>query len=271
MKELAFILMFCLTGSPMMAQTEISQTKGLGDVKQMMIECQWANIIVRTSETDQIKLEGVAMINKGENDEAFTFDWEQRGNTLTFRSDIENMDDLPKYITYKKNGQEYTRKLEPGEKAGWRNYRDHDDDGDLVEMTSGVLIDIDLIFYVPPSLQLNASLTYGDVSLEKVNNAMKVESTYGHVIATFTESGLQADCSITSTYSFVDVSIPQASKANLSLQTNYGEIYSNVDFQYDRSKSIDEMYKNRIAGTLNEGGVELKLKSPYNNVYLRKS
>ncbi len=253
------------------AQREIKEVRPSSDVSEIVIDCNWANIMVRNEGVEDIQLEGMAMVNKGENDDAFEYRWEQKGKTLYFKSEVKNMEDLPKYMTYKKNGQEYTRKLAPGEKAGWRNFKDHDDDGDVVEMTSGVLIEVDLVFYIPANLKLATDLTYGNISLENIDNPMHITNTYGHVVATFDQMGITADCSISSTYSFVDVSIPQSAQLNLSLHTNYGEIYSDLEFAFDEANSIDEMYKNRIAGVLNKGGKELKLESPYNNVYLRKS
>ena len=126
------------------------------------------------------------------------------------------------------------------------------------------------MLFIPEQLFLRTDLTYGDLQLQNVANPMDAENTYGHIIATFDHGNLNADCTITSTYSFVDVSLPSNSKVDLSLQTNYGEIYSDLAFTYDNEKSVDEMFHNEIVGTLNDGGRELVLKSPYNNVYLRK-
>lgn len=252
------------------AQRPISDQRPASGVEEIVIECQWANVIIKNGSNDQIKLEGTSLINKGENDDAFSFSWKQEGTRIHFSSDIENMDELPKFVSYKKGGQEYVRKLEKGEEVNWSDIRDKNGEGGVTEMSTGVLIEIDLVLYLPTEIFLKTEMTYGDLQLQNVVNAMDVENTYGHVIATFDKGTLNADCSISSTYSFVDVSLPPTLKADLSLQTNYGEIYSDLTFTYDNENSVDEMYHNEIVGVLNNGGKELTLKSPYNNVYLRK-
>ena len=98
-------------------QKTISDTKSSSGIDEIVIECQWANVVIKNGGSDQIKLEGTSLINKGENDDAFLFSWNQKGGKMYFSSDIENMEDLPKYVTFKKDGQEVVRRLEKGEKV----------------------------------------------------------------------------------------------------------------------------------------------------------
>lgn len=270
MRKLTFILLIVAIASDLAAQKAISEMYSGSTVADLYIECQWANVIVRNWDQSTIKVEGTAMINYGENDDVFVYQFRQNGDRLYFESDIENMDDLPRFVSYTKQGQEYHYRVEKGEEDHWKKItKDHEGEA-VSHMNIGVKVDVDLIFYVPASVGLQTDLTYGDLRIENCRNAMDVKNTYGHVVATFDSDILSRDCSLTSTYSFVDVTISPEMKADISLHTNYGEIYTDLDFSFDKGRSIQKMYHSKYVGALNNGGKELLLKATYNNIYVRQ-
>ena len=73
--------------------------------------------------------------------------------------------------------------------------------------------------------------------------------------------------SIVSVYGYVDVAIPSATKASLRMDTSYGEILVDPNFNIDFKSSGGG---DRVEGTLNGGGVNIDLSCNYGKVYLRK-
>lgn len=121
--------------------------------------------------------------------------------------------------------------------------------------------------------ELELKSDYASVNLDNVTGPVVCNATYGGVKASFNKVNQEKPISIISTYSKVDVSLPEGTKADLHLESNYGNIYSDLDIAYDKKGVDDEsmwsMGKN-INGKVNGGGVEIYLKSPYSNIYLRK-
>jgi hypothetical protein len=68
-------------------------------------------------------------------------------------------------------------------------------------------------------------------------------------------------------YGYADVTIPAATKANLKMDTSYGEILVDPNFNIDFESSRDG---DRVAGKLNGGGVNIDISCNYGKVYLRK-
>lgn len=114
------------------------------------------------------------------------------------------------------------------------------------------------------------STTYGDVSLNKITGPMAVKSVYGSIEAVFTDVSQEGSISLESVYDLVDVTIPSDAKADVTLRTPYGEIYSNVDIKVSTERGMRKVSTKSIAGTINGGGVDMSLRASYDNIYLRK-
>ena len=67
--------------------------------------------------------------------------------------------------------------------------------------------------------------------------------------------------------------MPVTTKANLKMNTSWGEILASAEFKIDIEKSGDmvKYSDNNIKGKLNGGGIDMTLTSNYGKVYLRKS
>ena len=96
---------------------------------------------------------------------------------------------------------------------------------------------------------------------------MAVKSVYGSVEAFFQDVSQTGSISIHSVYDLIDVSLPSSTNAEIDLRTPWGQIYSNMDIKVDDSGQLTQK---AVSGTLNSGGVEISLKSGYDNIYLRK-
>ncbi|WP_420387480.1 hypothetical protein [Roseivirga sp.] len=119
------------------------------------------------------------------------------------------------------------------------------------------------------STELEVSGRYNSVYLEDITGPALVNTVYGSVEAKFSALSQSGPTSLVSVYSTVDVTLPETSKANVTVRTPYGEAYSDLNIEFSKS---DEMKKisSPVKGTLNGGGVDLELRASYGNVYLRK-
>ena len=249
------------------AQRIIDEVLSVSDVDEISLEAMWGDVEIRKSTAGQLRIEGKVSINRGENNDAFDLNIQKSGSVLSLTSDIKDMENLPRYTTIHKNGREYYFRIPPGEDFDWSEIPDSLRNGKQGWTSNGVLTDISLMILVPEGVKLQVESTYGDITLSEVTNDMNIKNTYGHIEATLPR--VPSNCTLESVYSFVDVSIPSSARSDLKLQTNYGEIYSNVDFTVDKGASKWAAFENRVVAALNGGGSTLDLTATYNNIYLR--
>ena len=118
--------------------------------------------------------------------------------------------------------------------------------------------------------EIEVSAHYNSVELQNVTGPLTVETTYGHVIADFT-APIKDPVSIVSIYGYVDVTLPQTTKANLKLGTSYGDIFVAPEFNIDVAATDGmKVYSDKISGTINGGGINIDLNCNYGKIYLRK-
>lgn len=120
------------------------------------------------------------------------------------------------------------------------------------------------------SKEIVVSANYTDITLEDVTGPMSIKTVYGNIEAKFAELDQNSSVSINSVYGFVDAAIPSNSKAQLSLRTPYGQIYTDFDIKMNETNGMKELSSKNIKGTINSGGVDFILKSGYESIYLRK-
>ncbi len=118
--------------------------------------------------------------------------------------------------------------------------------------------------------EIEVSAVYNSVELEQVTGPLTIETTYGGVTASFV-APVKDPVSIVSIYGFIDVSLPQDTKANLEMSTSYGDIYAAPEFKIEvPTRDGMKVYGDKITGTLNGGGVSIDLDCNYGKIYLRK-
>jgi Putative adhesin len=122
--------------------------------------------------------------------------------------------------------------------------------------------------------EVEIDVDYASVYLNNVTGPVVLKVTYGKVKANFSQVNQTKPISLIATYSDLDVTLPSNTKANIKLHSDYGDIYSDFDIAYEKKSGDADWIKmtgSSVKGTINGGGVEIYLKAPYNNVYLRKS
>ncbi|MEL6923269.1 MAG: DUF4097 family beta strand repeat-containing protein [Bacteroidota bacterium] len=118
--------------------------------------------------------------------------------------------------------------------------------------------------------EIEVSAHYNGINLKNVTGPMAIKSVYGHVEADFASLNQNGSVSLYSVYDFVDVSLPASARANVSMKSGYGEMFTDMKLDMGTTGDMVKVSSKQVQGTLNGGGVDLSLKSSYKNIYLRK-
>lgn len=120
--------------------------------------------------------------------------------------------------------------------------------------------------------EIDANIHWKGVELSGVNGPMAIQSVYGSITGKFDAISQDGSISLYSVYSSVDVTVPANAKADFRLDTDYGEVFSDLDLEYGTNEDGYTSYTGgRFAAKYNGGGVDFSIKSAYSNIYLRKN
>ena len=129
---------------------------------------------------------------------------------------------------------------------------------------------------------LDVSNVNGGITLTNVAGSVNAGTTNGNVRTTMTRVTPAKEMAFTSLNGTVDVTLPPATKANLRLRSDNGDVYSDFDVQLapsasptvEPSNSSNGRYRIRrnrsVVGAINGGGPEFELRTFNSNVYVRK-
>ena len=118
--------------------------------------------------------------------------------------------------------------------------------------------------------ELEISTNHNSVTLENVTGPMTINTVHGKIEGNFSSVNQSSPISIASVHGLVDLSLPSNSKANLRINSNHGEIYSDLDITIEKKETMTKYSNRNVRGTLNGGGVQMSVESSHGNVYLRK-
>jgi len=118
--------------------------------------------------------------------------------------------------------------------------------------------------------EIQVHSVHSGVRLSNVSGPIDIKTIHGDVDASI--STPSKSINIKSVHGHVDVALPPATKADLRLLTQFGEILVDPDFKIEIEKVGDMVrYDNKVSGKINGGGgSEITLEAQHNNVYLRK-
>jgi hypothetical protein len=226
------------------AQTQINKTIPVKPGQTVSMHFDYPELIkVSTWDKNEIGITGEVSINAGENDDAFQLLTDNSGTIISIRNEIRNMRELPHRVTVVIDGQ----KIKFRDKTEWKKYQEeHGVKANMVNM--GVDMDIELEIKVPRNMDTRVKSVYGMVEVRDFSAPLTVEATYGGVDAALTEQNI----------------------GELIAETNYGRIYSNLDFKPDKNNSKEGDFHLYVAAKLGTGPC-CRLESQYGNVYLRKA
>src|SRR5205809_6378120 len=130
--------------------------------------------------------------------------------------------------------------------------------------------------------ELDVNDVNGSVTLNNVSGSAVAHALNGRVLVTFTRVN-QKPMAFSSLNGDIDVTFPADLKANLSLKSDRGEIFSDFDVQVQASapqQTVEDGRKNggkylvkidkTVHGTINGGGPELECTNFIGGIYIRK-
>lgn len=241
MRTIASFLLIMITGV-LTAQTPVNKSYPVTAGQKISMRFDYPDLVrVSTWDKNEISITGTVSINGGESDEAFELNQSVSGNMISIENIIRNMKSLPHRITVTDGAQKITFK----DKTEYRKYCD--EHGKEFESTSfGIEMEIVLEIKVPKGVETKVESVYGFVEVKNFNGPISVEATYGGV----------------------DASILEKSTGELTAQTDFGQIYTNLDIKLSGSEFKD--FHTEVSAKPGSGP-HYNFESKYGNVYLRKA
>jgi DUF4097 and DUF4098 domain-containing protein YvlB len=132
--------------------------------------------------------------------------------------------------------------------------------------------------------ELDVNNVNGEVDLKNIGGSVVAHALNGHVVATFNRIDPQKPMAFSSLNGDIDVTFPADLKANVSMRTDNGEVYSDFDVKVQPTAPQQTVEDNRgkggkyrvkidknVRGTINGGGQEIQFKNFNGNIYIRKA
>ncbi len=244
MKTILFIFLFLLTHVTG-AQTVVSKTIAVQNGQKVILHFDYPELIrISTWDKNEISVQASVSINGGENDDAFELQTSTSGNIITIKNEIKNMKSLPHRITIVNGAQKMTfRNKEELRKYEQENGRTSHD-----VMSNGVDMNIQIEIKVPRNIETRLESVYGMVEVKDFSGPLTVEATYGGV----------------------DAALLEKTTGELIAETNYGQIYTNLDIKFGGEKNRIEDFHTYVSAKPG-AGPRYDFESKYGNVYLRKA
>jgi hypothetical protein len=124
----------------------------------------------------------------------------------------------------------------------------------------------------------------GAVTLNNVSGSVVAHALNGHVYATLTRVQPQKAMAFSSLNGDIDVTFPADLKANVSIRSDRGDVFSDFDVQLKAAASQPEVEDSRgkggkyrvkidktVHGTINGGGPEIQFTNFQGQIYIRKA
>jgi DUF4097 and DUF4098 domain-containing protein YvlB len=124
----------------------------------------------------------------------------------------------------------------------------------------------------------------GEVDLKNIGGSVVAHALNGHVVANLNRIDPTKPMAFSSLNGDIDVTFPADLKANVSLRTDNGEVYSDFDVKVLPNAPHQTVEDNRgkggkykvnidknVRGTINGGGQEIQFKNFNGNIYIRKA
>lgn len=226
------------------AQTRVDRSIPVQAGQVLEMHFDYPELIrITTWEGSEVTITGTASINQGENDDAFVLNNSSSGNTVRIRGEVSDIKKLPQRITVV-DGE---KKMMFRDKAALQEYQQTRGKS-FKHMSWGPDIDITLEVKVPRNMQTRITSVYGMVEVVSFAGPLSVEATYGGV----------------------DAAIQERSIGQLTAETDFGQIYSNLDLAFEDKERRSRDFHTSVSAKAGNGPL-YTFESKYGNVYLRKA
>lgn len=121
------------------------------------------------------------------------------------------------------------------------------------------------------SSEIEVEANIGEITINKVTGPVTAYSQVGDIDVDFITVNQNLPISINSSVGAIDVALPANTNADLDIKANTGTVYTNFNLKTPKEKGMKNISRpKKITGSINNGGVKIKLKSSVGNIYLRK-
>ena len=223
---------------------------------KVKIKADYPSIKIMSSSSDSLELETAVTLNGVKLDDILEVDWDSGSQTLMINSNFKKLDKMSKKELNKMLDDADCEDIKSKWKENMNNWGSYN-------------YNTEVIVRIPnKTKQLYIATTYGSIDVNHSINTMNLVSTYGSV-EVHPDASCN-ECDLESTYGSVSLNTKKGGNSDIVLQSNYGDIYTDIDFDINEEKSTNEMYHSVIVGQLNNGGKrKIHLRSDYSDVYLR--
>jgi hypothetical protein len=226
------------------AQTALNKSIPVQNGQTIEMHFDYPQLVkVSSWDKNEILIGGTVSINNGENDDAFVLDNSVSGKTIRINSEIKGLKNLPERVTVTQDG----KKTMFRSKAELKKYQQEHGAQNYDCMSFGPDIDITIEIKVPKNMITRIESVYGMVEVIDFTGPLTVEATYGGV----------------------DASLVERTIGELEAETNYGQIFSNLDAKLGGDKIEEDFHM--FVSAKPGAGPKYSFESKYGNVYLRKA
>lgn len=244
-KFLIFLIVLLYVGTAY-AQRKLDERIPLQNAAKVVLQVDDTELIsIDTWDQPDVSITGTVMINANENNEAYQIQVDRETQILTVEAYIENEDSLPHRITVHHNGQDYILNASDSKDAVVQQFVK--EKGGYDWMSHGVQKDIQIQVKIPANIALEVESKFGTVEIGKVTAPLQIESKFGDI----------------------DVNIDPGAAVSLSTDTQFGTVYTDLDWDLKKEGSLTKIKGEKIEGALNGGGISLQLDAKFGNIYLR--
>lgn len=115
-----------------------------------------------------------------------------------------------------------------------------------------------------------SSKRQGNITITDVSGPITANSNNGFITVVFEAVSQSSPISLTTATGDLDVTIPKDTRANVSLNSTMGEIYTNFKLTIPDKDGLKTISAQKVKGFINKGGVQIQLNSVTGNIYLRE-
>lgn len=128
--------------------------------------------------------------------------------------------------------------------------------------------DIELLGFLG-EIEATAELN-GDIDIREISGPLTANSLNGEIEVQFTKINQSSPITIYSTNGALDITMPKDTPADLFFGTVNGKVYTNFEFTVPNKEGLRPIVSKKVNGSINNGGVSIKLNTTNGNIYLRK-
>lgn len=241
MRTAIFFIALMLANEGGIAQTRINKSFPVKEGQTISMNFDYPELIkITTWDKREISIEGSVSINNGENDQDFQLEIRENVNSVLVESQIPNFKKLPSRMMVLRDGKKMLFK----NKEEYKKFKSEHGEG-FNTMSWGPDLDIELEIKVPKNAELYVKSVYGMIEVKNFTGKLTAEATYGGI----------------------DAALVEKNTGTLKAETDFGQIYSNLDIAFSGSDFRD--FHTEVSASPGVGS-RYNFESKFGNVYLRK-